>query len=133
MTTRQQKVLSFDDVVAKASMDGLTGSWPLDENGEIEEGAAPDSWTVECLGGGGALDKQAEIDATEKALDSLLAHGVVEDMKLDDVVSFKFLTTRWEKEHWRVEDEGPICGTRVQVGRAQRGVLSWVQHTQLEV
>ena len=29
-------------------------------------------------------------------------------------------------ERWRVEDEGTICGTRTQVGRAQRGlVLSW--------
>ena len=31
------------------------------------------------LGASGELDKQAAAEATEKALDSLLAHGVVED------------------------------------------------------
>ena len=40
--------------------------WRAD--GKIDEGAAKDTWTVDCLGGG----------ATKKALDSLLAHGVVE-------------------------------------------------------
>ena len=42
-----------------------------------------DTWT-DCLGAGGELDRQAADEATEKALDSLLAHGVVEDMKRED-------------------------------------------------
>ena len=42
-------------------------------------------------------------EATEKALDSLLAHGVAEDMKREDAKGFKQLTTRWDKR-WRVKD-----------------------------
>ena len=45
-----------------------------------------------ALGAGGELDKQAEAEATEKALDSLLAHGVVEDLKREDATKFKSLT-----------------------------------------
>ena len=52
---------------------------------------------------GGELDRQAADEATEKALDSLLAHGVVEDMKREDAKGFKTLTTRWDKQ-WRMKD-----------------------------
>ena len=96
-----EKSWRADDFVEKASMDELTGNWLVDENGEIDKDAATDKWTTAWVGG--ALDKQAVIDATEKALDSLLAHGVVEDVKRDDAVNFKFLTTRWEKG-WRMND-----------------------------
>ena len=44
---------------------------------------ARDTGPVDCLGGGGAMDKQAELEGMERALDSLFAHGVVEDMKSD--------------------------------------------------
>ena len=98
-----EKSWRADDFVEKASMDELTGNWLVDENGEIDKDAATDTWTIDCLGGGGALDKQAVIDATEKALDSLLAHGVVADVKRGDAVNFKFLTTCWEKG-WRMND-----------------------------
>ena len=49
-----------------------------------------------ALGGGGAVDKQADLEAVETALDSLLAHG-------EDAVNFKILTTRWEKG-WLMKD-----------------------------
>ena len=88
------KYLRADVFVAQAWMDELTGSWLVDDNGEIDDDAATATWTVDCLGGGGALDKQAEIESTEEALDSLLGHGMVEDMKRDVAVDFKFLTTR---------------------------------------
>ena len=39
------------------------------------ETPGPTAW-----GAGGELDMHAADEATEKALDSLLAHGVVEDM-----------------------------------------------------
>ena len=73
------------------------------------------------------MDKQAELEATEKAVESLLVHGVVEDMKCE-AVNFKFLTALWEKE-WRVKNgewknEGTICGSREQVARAQRICVS---------
>ena len=45
----------------------------------------------------GDLDRQAEAEATQEALDSLLAHGVVEDMKREDATIFKSRTIRWEK------------------------------------
>ena len=90
----------------------------------MHEGAATDTGTVVCLGGGGAVDKQAKLEATQKALDSLLAHGVVEDMMREDAVNFKFQTTRWENllEHERrqVVDDGTMCGTRVHVAQAQK-------------
>ena len=99
--------------MAKASMDELTGSWLVDESGEIDEDSATYTWTVDYLGGS-AVDKQSEIEATKKALDSLLAHRVVEDMKRDDAANSKFLTTRWEKG-WRMKaSEGPVlswCNT----------------------
>ena len=60
-----EKYWRADDVVAKASMDELTGNKLVDETGEIDEDAATGTWTVDCLVGGGALDKQAE--ATEKS------------------------------------------------------------------
>ena len=59
------------DFVAEASKDELTGSWLVDDIGKIDEDAVTDTWTVDCLGGGGTLQKQDEIEATEKALDSL--------------------------------------------------------------
>ena len=62
-----EKCWRADDFVAKASVDELTGSWLAD--------GKQTTWTIYCQGGGGALDKQAEPEATEKALDSLLAHG----------------------------------------------------------
>ena len=37
-----------------------------------------------CLRASGELDGQAAAEATEKALDSLLAHRVVEDMNRED-------------------------------------------------
>ena len=49
------------------------------------------------------MNKHAELDATVKALGSLLAHGVVEDTEREDAVNFKFLKTRWEKG-WRMKD-----------------------------
>ena len=38
-----------------------------------------------------------------EALDSLLAHGVVEDKKREDAKGFKISTTRWYKR-WRMKD-----------------------------
>ena len=70
-----EKYWRAQDFVAKASM----AHWP------------------DCLGAGGKLDKQAEAEATEKALDNLLAHGVVEDMKREDATKFISLRTRLEK------------------------------------
>ena len=114
-----------DDFVAIASMDELTGSWLVDENGEIGEDTPTDTWTVDWLGKGGALDKQDEIEATENALRSLLAHGVVEDKKRDDRANFKFLTKRWGKD-WRMKDDEWKRKVPFAVGRTQRGsVLSW--------
>ena len=77
-------------------MDELTGNWLTDENGIFDNDAAKDTW-ADCPGAGGELERQAEDVATEKALDSLLAHGVVEDVKRDDATKFKSLTTRWDK------------------------------------
>ena len=82
-----------EDCLAKASMNELTGNWLTDENGILDEDAAGDTWT-DCLEAGGELDMQAAAEATEKALESLLAHGVVEDMKREDAKGFKTLTTR---------------------------------------
>ena len=97
-----EKYWRAEDFVEKASMDELTGTWITEENGILEEDAAGDTWTG-CLGAGGELDRQAADEETEKALDSLLAHGVVEDMKREDAKGFKTLTTRWDK-HWRMKD-----------------------------
>ena len=83
-------------------MDELTGNWLTDENGILDEDAAGDTGT-DCLGAGGELDVQAAAEATEKALDSLLVHGVVEDMKREDAKGFKTLTMRWDKR-WRMKD-----------------------------
>ena len=108
-----------EDFVAKASMDELTRNWFTDESGIFDEDAAGDTWT-DCLEAGGELDTQAADEATEKTLDSLLAHGVVEDMKREDARGFKTLTTMGqtlEDEGRRVEDEGQIRWTRVQMGR----------------
>ena len=65
-----------------------------DENGIFDHDAAEDTW-ADFLGARGEVDKQVEVEATEKALDSLLAPGVVEDMKREDAAKFKSLTTRW--------------------------------------
>ena len=114
-----------EDFVAKASMDELTGTWITDENGILDEDAAGDTWT-DCLGAGGELDRQAADEAIEKALDSLLAHGFVEDMRREDAKGFKTLTTRWdtlEDEGRRAENEGEIRWARKQMGRTQRRLV----------
>ena len=97
-----EKYWRAGDFVAKASMDELNGNWLAHENEIFNNDAAEDTWT-DCLGAGGELDKQAEAEATEKALDSLFAHGVVEDMKRADATKFQSLTTRWEKG-WKMKD-----------------------------
>ena len=61
-----------------------------------------DTW-ADCLGRAASSTRQAEAEATEKALDSLLAHGVVEDVKRVGATNFKFLTTHWENG-WRMKD-----------------------------
>ena len=85
-----------------ASKVELTGNWLTDENGILDEDAArgPTAWRA-----GGELYMQAEAadEATEKAMDSLLAHGVVEDMKREDAKGFETLITRWDKT---LEDDG---------------------------
>ena len=102
-------------------MDELTGTWITDENGIPDEDAAGDTWT-DCLGAGGELDRQAADEATEKALDSLLAHGYVEDMKREDAKGFKTLTTRWDKR-WRMKDGEWKMKVRF-VGREYK----WAEH-----
>ena len=77
-------------------MDELTGNWLTDENGIFDKDAAEDT-SADCFGASGELDRQAEAVATEEALGSLLAHGVVEDMKREDATKFKSQTTRWGK------------------------------------
>ena len=72
-----EKYWRAEDFVEKASMDELTGTCITEENGILDEDAAGDTWTG-CLGAGGELDRQAADEETEKALDSLLAHGVVD-------------------------------------------------------
>ena len=42
-----------NDAVAKASMDELTGSWLVNENGEIDEDAATGTLMADCLDGDG--------------------------------------------------------------------------------
>ena len=116
-----EKYWRAEDFVAKASMDELTGRWLADEIGIFDRDAAEDTW-ADCQGAGGALDKQAEAEASEKALDSLLAHGVVEDMKREDATKFKSLTTRWEKG-WRMKDSEWKMMVRF-VGREYK----WAEH-----
>ena len=58
-----EKCWRADHFVAKASMDELTGSWLVDENGEVDEGAATDTW----CGGGALRFKQVELEVTEGA------------------------------------------------------------------
>ena len=101
-----EKYWRAEDFVAKASMDELTGTWITDENGILDEDAAGDTWT-DCLGAGGDLDRQAAEEATEKALDSLLAHGVVEDMKRKDAKGFKDIDNEMVQT---LEDEGLASG-----------------------
>ena len=62
--------------------------WLTEEHGNDDEVTAADRWSVDCLG---------QAVAAEKALDSLLAHGMVEGMKRADARNFKFVTTRWRK------------------------------------
>ena len=78
-------------------------------------------WT-NCLGAGGELHRQAADEATEKALDSLGAHGVVEDMKREDAKGFKTLAARWDK-HWRMKDGEWKMKVRF-VGRKYK----WAEH-----
>ena len=114
-----EKYLLEDDFVAKASLDEV--SWLVDENGEIDEGASTDTWTTDCLGGGGALDKQTELEAVEKVLDRLLAHGVIEDKKHEGAVNFKFLTTRLAA--WRMKDSEWEMTVRFVARKCK-----WVEH-----
>ena len=87
-------------------MNKLTGNWLTDENRIFDRRCGRHLGRLPRAGG--EVDKQAEAEATEKALDSLLAHGVVEDMKREDATQFKSLTTRWEKG---LEDGG-LCSGR---------------------
>ena len=73
--------------------DELVGGCLRDEHGQDDEATAAETWSVDYLGAGGALDAQAAAETNEKALDSLLAHGVVEDMRREDANNFKFLTS----------------------------------------
>ena len=116
-----EKYWGAEDFVAKASMDELTGTWITDENKILDEDAAGGTWT-DCLGAGGELDGQAADEATEKALDSWLAHGVVEEMKREDAKGFKTLTTRWDKR-WRMKDGEWKMKVRF-VGREYK----WAEH-----
>ena len=95
-------------------MGELTGNWLADEDGILDEDGAGDTWSE--------LDTQAAAEATEKALDSLLAHGVVEDMKRADAKGFKTLTTRWDNRWWMKDGEWKM---KVRfVGREYR----WAEH-----
>ena len=67
---------------------------------------AADSWSVDC-----ALDAQAEGEATEKALDNLFSHEVVEQIQVPHDV----LGERLANESWRVEDESEVRGPRIHV------------------
>ena len=116
-----EKYWRDEDFAAKASMDELTGSWLADEHGIFDHDVAEDTWAA-CQGQYGEIDKQAEAEATEKAPDSLLAHGVVEDMKREDATTFKSLTTRWELG-WRMRD-GEWKTTVRFVGRD----CAWAEH-----
>ena len=97
--------------MATASMGELTGNWITDENVILNNN--DDTW-ADCLGSGGQLDN-------EKALDSLQAHGVVEDMKRDNATKFKSLTTRWEKG-WKMKNSEWKMKVRF-VGREYKGGL----------
>ena len=97
-----EKYWRAEDFVAKASIHKLTGNWLTDENGIFDNDAAEDTW-ADCPGAAGELDGQAEAEATQIASDSLLAHGVVEDMKREDAEGFTSLTTRWDK-CWKMKD-----------------------------
>ena len=77
---------------------------------------------LEIPGTGGELDRQAADDATDKTLDSLLAHGLVEDMEREDAKGFKTLTTRWGKR-WRMKDGEWKMKVRF-VGREYK----WAEH-----
>ena len=118
-----EKYWRAEDFVAKASMDELTGNWPTDGNGIVDEDAAGDTWT-DCLGAGGELDMPSAAEATEKALYSLLANGVVEDMKRENANGFNTLTTRWEKR-WRMKDGEWKMKVRF-VGREYK----WAEHSE---
>ena len=103
-----EKYWRGEDFVAKASMDELTGNWLTGENGILDEDAAGDTWT-DCLEAGGELDIGHEARGREGVQDS------------DDAMG-----PTLEDEGRRVEDEGQIRWTRVQMGRAQRRlVFSW--------
>ena len=54
--------------MAKASMDELAKRWLVDGHGHPDDQIAERTWAVDCLAGGGALDREAEREATEKGL-----------------------------------------------------------------
>ena len=82
----------------------------------FDSDAAEDTW-ADCSGAGGELDRQAEAEVTEEALDSLLAHGVVDDMMREEATKFKSLTTRWKKG-WKMKNGERRMKVRF-VGRIQ--------------
>ena len=111
-----KKYWRAEDFVAQASMDELTGNWLTDENEVFDNDAAEDTW-ADCLGACGELDRQAEAEVTEEALDSLLAHGFVDDMMREEATKFKSLTTRWQK-CWKMKNGERRMKVRF-VGRIQ--------------
>ena len=89
----EEKYWRAEDFVAKASMDEPLASGLLTRMESSTTMLRKTHWFV----AGGELEKQAEAEATEEALDSLLAHGVVEDTNREGATTFKSLTTRWDK------------------------------------
>ena len=95
----------------------------------FDHDAAKDNW-ADLPGAGGELDKQAQAGATEKALDSLLAHKIGKNTKREDATKFTLLTTSWAKG-WRMKDGSWKMKVRF-VGREYKRadhkgklVLSW--------
>ena len=89
----------------------MTGTWITDER-----------YLDRLRGASGELDRQAADEATEKALDNLLAYGVVEDMQREDAKGFKTLATRRDKR-WRMKDGDWKMKVRF-VGREYK----WAEH-----
>ena len=57
-----EKYWRAEDIVAKASMDELTGRWFTDENRIFDHDVAEDTW-ADCREASGDLDMQAEAEA----------------------------------------------------------------------
>ena len=56
-----EKYWRAEDIVAKASMDELTGRWLTDENRIFDHDVAEDTW-ADCREASGDLDMQAEAE-----------------------------------------------------------------------